>query len=255
MRIERRDAPRQLRRAFPFAEIKLAGAESDAGTFEGYGAIFGNEDAYGDVIRKGAFAQTLEEWAARGKWPPMLSQHGGWGVGADDMTPVGAWTDMAENSRGLKVKGRLFALDTERGRYLHEGLKSGTLDGLSIGFVTREMIINTDPDEPARILTNIDLWEVSIVTFPANPEARVLSVKSLTPDQLRDLEDRLREAGLSRSDAVTAIAVLKRLQREAGAPTSGRREVAAPAISQEEQALIETIRRTTGSLYAGALAR
>jgi HK97 family phage prohead protease len=193
------------RKAIRLIETK---AEDKPGTFSGYGAIFGNEDSHGDVIRQGAFSSTLKEWKDRGKWPPMLLQHGGgfFGGGARDMLPVGVWTSMEENSRGLKVEGQLFALSTEQGQYLYEGLKSGVLDGLSIGFQTRESITGTRPGEPDRILTNIDLWEVSIVTFPANPKARVTSVKG-EPTK-RDLEHALREAGFSRKAALTLVAKL-----------------------------------------------
>ena len=194
MQIERRD--------IRLMETKL---DDGAGTFAGYGSVSGNVDAMGDVIQQGAFAETLGEWRDKGKWPPMLLQHGGWGLGADDMLPVGQWTDMTENSRGLKVEGRLFALDTERGRYIHEGLKSGALDGLSIGFQVREAVEGTRPGEPRRKLTNIDLWEVSIVTFPANPKARVGSVKTLGTDELRELEGALRDEGLSRADSRIAV--------------------------------------------------
>lgn len=102
-------------------EIKLASDSVDAktGEFSGYGAVFGNVDSYGDVIAKGAFRDTLREWEQRSKLPPMLLQHGGGFMGgADDMLPVGQWTQMEENSKGLKVSGKLFALGTERGQYL-----------------------------------------------------------------------------------------------------------------------------------------
>ena len=97
-------------------EVKFAGSASE-GTFSGYGAVFGNRDSYGDVIDKGAFKSTLREWEEKGKLPPMLLQHGGgiFGGGADDMLPVGKWTAMEENARGLKVEGQLFALGTSAG--------------------------------------------------------------------------------------------------------------------------------------------
>jgi HK97 family phage prohead protease len=109
-------------RAFGLTEVKLAGG--DTGTFEGYGAVFGNVDSYGDVIAKGAFAGSLREWEKRGKFPPMLLQHGGgmFGGGASDQLPVGKWEHMEERSKGLWVKGKLFAMTTERGQYIHEGL-------------------------------------------------------------------------------------------------------------------------------------
>lgn len=222
MRLERRE--------ISITDIKLAEEEgATAGRFSGYGAFFGNKDSYGDVIERGAFKQTLREWEARKKWPPMLLQHGGgfFGGGADDMLPIGKWSHMEENAKGLKVEGELFALNTERGQYIYEGLKAGALDGLSIGFRIREAVTGTRPSEPKRKLTNIDLWEVSVVTFPANPKARVSGVKTVAPMELRQLEGRLRdEGGLSRSEAVTAAAVFRdwMQQREAGDPGDASRD-------------------------------
>jgi len=204
-----------------FLETKLADVP---GAFSGYGAIFGNFDANDDVIRSGAFTRTLKEWEAdRGKLPPMLLQHGGgfFGGSAEDMLPVGQWTSMEENKKGLKVEGQLFALNTEKGQYIYEGLQSGVLDGLSIGFETKEFISGTKPGEPNRTLTDIELWEVSIVTFPANLDARVGAVKNLSIDELRELEGVLRDGGLSRRDGLKAISAFKRwFQRDAEAPDS-----------------------------------
>lgn len=170
--------------AFKFASDK-------SGVFSGYGAVFGNVDSGGDLIEKGAFKQTLREWEDKGKYPPMLLQHGGGFLGgADDMLPVGKWTAMEENARGLKVEGELFALGTERGQYIYEGLKAGALDGLSIGYRVKEFAMGTKPGEARRTLKTLDLVELSIVTFPMNDKARVGSVKTI-----RDFEAFLRDAG------------------------------------------------------------
>jgi HK97 family phage prohead protease len=204
-------------------EIKLAADDVDAktGEFAGYGAVFGNIDSYGDVIEKGAFKATLREWEDRGKLPPMLLQHGGVGMNAEDLLPVGQWVSMEENARGLKVSGRLFALDTAKAKYIYEGLKSGVLDGLSIGYRAKKYARGTKPEQPRRKLEEVDLVEVSIVTFPANGKARVSAVKSLfdlTAMDFREIETSLRDEGLSRADAVKAIAGLKAwLRRDAGA--------------------------------------
>jgi uncharacterized protein len=191
-------------------EIKLASDDIDAktGEFAGYGAVFGNVDAYGDVIEKGAFKTTLREWEGKGKLPPMLLQHGGGMLGAaNDMLPVGQWTAMEENSRGLKVAGKLFAMGTERGQYLYEGLKAGVLDGLSIGYIARKYVNGSKAGEPRRKLTDIDLKELSIVTFPANDKARVGAVKSADGIKtIRDFEDFLRDVGGYSNAAAKAIA-------------------------------------------------
>lgn len=215
---------------FDMTEVKFA--SDKAGVFSGYGGVTGNKDYGGDVIEKGAFRDTLREWQDKGKFPPMLLQHGGGFLGgAMDQLPVGKYTHMEENSKGLKVEGELFALGTERGQYIYEGMKSGTLDGLSIGYRVKEFVLGTKPTEPRRTIKSLDLVEVSIVTFPMNDKARIGAVKSdFDP---RELEAMLREAALSRSDAVKAVATFRKwLQREAEAPgTSPRDEVGADIVA------------------------
>lgn len=174
-------------------EIKFAAGASD-GTFSGYGAVSGNVDSYGDVIEPGAFRDTLRAWQDKGKYPPMLLQHGGGFLGgADDLLPVGKWTKMEENTKGLKAEGQLFALGTERGQYIYEGMKAGALDGLSIGYNVKEFVAGTKPGEPRRKLTNIDLVELSIVTFPANDKARIGNVKASDIKTIREFEGVLRD--------------------------------------------------------------
>jgi HK97 family phage prohead protease len=197
-------------------EFKFAG-DGKTGVFSGYGAVFGNVDSYGDVIERGAFRETLREWEQRGKYPPMLLQHGGgWMGGADDLLPVGKWVSMEENSKGLKVEGELFAMNTERGTYLYEGLKSGAIDGLSIGYRAKKYKVGTKPTEPTRTLQEVDLVELSIVTFPANDKARVGSVKSADIDEIKtlsDAEDFLREVGRHRLSKATARDLVSRISK------------------------------------------
>lgn len=178
---------------FDVEEMKFA--DGKVGAFSGYGAVFGNVDAGGDLIERGAFKQSLREWEDKGKLPPMLLQHGGgiFGGGVDDMLPVGKWTSMEENAKGLKVEGELFAMTTERGQYIYEGLKAGAIDGLSIGYRVKEYTLGTKPNEPRRRLKTLELRELSIVTFPMNDRARVGSVKSIKT--IREFEDFLRDVG------------------------------------------------------------
>lgn len=204
-------------------ELKLASSDPDAktGVLSGYGAIFGNKDSYGDVIKKGAFRDTLRDAKKRGAMPKMLLQHGGFIGPAEDGIPVGVWKSMEEDDVGLKVEGELFALDTQKGRYIYEGLKSGALDGLSIGYIAREVEYGKKPEDPPRTLKKIDLMEVSIVTFPANGEARVADVKTIeTLATLSDAEDYLRDAcGFSRQQARTFVSRVKGMgQRDADKP-------------------------------------
>lgn len=206
-----------LHSSFGLREVKLAGG--DAMTFSGYGAVFDNVDSYGDLIVKGAFTDTLARAKSTGQWPAMLMQHGGWGMGADDMTPVGIWTSLEEDSIGLKVEGKL--ADTVRGREAYGLLKMDprpAIDGLSIGYIAKTWEARSKPEDPRRKLTKVDLLEVSLVTFPANPKARVGSVKSSGGLTIKDAEEALREAGFSRTEAKAILAKgFKAIdQREAG---------------------------------------
>lgn len=193
-------------------ELKLDANSNDAMSFEGYGAVFNNIDSYGDVILPGAFKATLREAKKANQWPAMLLQHGGFKLTAQDMMPVGVWTDLDEDDTGLRVKGKL--APTPRGQEVYELMKMSprpAITGLSIGYMAKEFILGTKPDEPRRQLKKIDLFEISPVTFPANGSARVSAVKSLDEIvSLADAEDFLREVGgLSKSQAVAFIARVK----------------------------------------------
>ncbi len=230
-------------------------ANDTTGAFSGYGAIFGNIDATGDVIEHGAFKRTLKEWKKeRGKWPPMLLQHGGgfFGGNAEDLLPVGQWHDMEENRKGLKVDGQLFALNTEKGQYIYEGLKTGVLDGLSIGYETKQFIQGTKPGEPNRKLVDLELWEVSIVTFPANDAARITAVKNLSIKEVRELEGILRDGGLSHKEAAMAIPAFKRwLQRDAEVPGNESRDEMTP----DEKELLNSAERVAGKFIREIFSR
>ena len=199
------------------AEFKVEGEEM---TFEGYGASFGNVDSYGDVIVKGAFDKTLRDAKRSGIWPAMLLQHGGGFLGgAEDQTPIGVWTDMHEDDKGLVVKGKLAA--TVRGQEVYTLMKMTprpAITGLSIGYLAKEFTLGTKAGEPRRMLKAIDLFEVSCVTFPANGKSRLTSVKAGDRPTIRLAEEALREAGFSRTEAKAILASgFKALpQRDAG---------------------------------------
>jgi len=187
-------------------ELKFAGAEAEAMSFSGYGAVFGNVDSYGDVIEPGAFAQFLAD-AKSGKqaWPAMLLQHGGMGMSAEDMTPVGVWTSLAEDGNGLRVEGQL--ADTARARDLHALMKMTprpAITGLSIGYIPKEWEPRSKADDPRRKLKRVDLVEISPVTFPSNGRALVDSVKS--GRTIREAHKSLQDAGFSRREAKAILA-------------------------------------------------
>lgn len=190
------------RMACGFVDLKFDASQADVMSFSGYGAVFGNVDSYGDVIAPGAFADTLAASQKSGVWPAMLSQHGGFGMSADDMTPVGVWTELSEDGHGLKVAGK-FA-ETPRGRELYTLMKMEprpAINGLSIGYIPKEWTSRSRPDEPRRTLKKIELVEISPVTFPANGKARVTQVKGTDMTE-RDFEKLLtQDLGFSRSEA------------------------------------------------------
>jgi hypothetical protein len=161
----------------PF-EIKASDADEPM-SFSGYGSVFDTIDSYGDTIAKGAFRATLKEWKAYKKLPKLLLQHGGggfFGGAADDMVPIGKWKEMREDDHGLFLRGRLFDIGTDRVKATYAAMKEGELDGLSIGFHTRKS--KMDETTGIRTLTDVQLFEVSLVTFPANDPARVVDVRS-----------------------------------------------------------------------------
>jgi hypothetical protein len=134
------------------------------GSVEGYASLFGEIDQARDMVMPGAFAQTLRLRGVRRI--PMLFQH-------DPAEPIGIWQEITEDWRGLRVRGRLIP-DVTRARELLALLREGAADGLSIGFKTVKA--HVDPKSRVRKLDQLDLWEISIVTFPLLPGARVSAV-------------------------------------------------------------------------------
>jgi len=132
------------------------------GEFEGYASVFDVVDQHSDIIKKGAFGLALNP-----KEVKLLWQH-------KPEEPIGWLESIQEDSRGLYVKGKLL-LASSRGKEAYELLKGGAISGLSIGF---DVIKQSFDHKAKRIIEEIKLWEVSLVTFPANNEARVLSVKN-----------------------------------------------------------------------------
>jgi HK97 family phage prohead protease len=207
-----------------FVDLALDRVEAD-GTFSGYASLFGAVDLGKDVVERGAFTRALRERAAAGI--RMLFQH-------DPASPIGTWSEIREDRRGLFVRGRL-ATDVAKAREVHALMRAGALDGLSIGF--RTVKARRDATSGIRHILEADLWEISVVTFPMLPGARIETVKGGRPRRLptvREFETWLtRDAGLSRSDARAVIA-------KGFAPLLRRRDAAAGP-----QSLVDTIRRAT----------
>jgi HK97 family phage prohead protease len=140
----------------------------DQGTFTGRASIFGDPpDRYGDTIAAGAFRRSLDEHRAAGTAPLLLWQHR-----ADE--PIGTWTGLRETAAALEVEGKL-VLETQRGREAYELMKAGALNGLSIGFRTRQSEARKGG---GRLLRDLDLAEISIVSLPAASRARVHHVRN-----------------------------------------------------------------------------
>ena len=168
--------------------------DKDYGTFQGYGSVFGNKDLGNDVIERGAFLKSLKKRKPQNV--KLLYQH------KSDM-PIGVFDEIKEDDHGLVVKGRL-ALKTQAGAEAYELLKMGALDGLSIGFRVNPKEVSYDKRGNKRIIKEVDLMEVSLVTFPMNPQATVRSVKG-EDISIREWENGMRDAfSLSRSEAKMA---------------------------------------------------
>ena len=173
-------------------ELKAEGEEE--GIFEGYASIFGNKDLGNVVVEEGAFVKSLRKRKAKNV--KMLWQH------KTDM-PIGVYERISEDGEGLKVRGRL-ALGTQGGRDAYELLKMGAIDGLSIGYKADPKKQHYDDRRRKRHLKEVDLMEISLVTFPMNPKAQIQAVKG-ADRTIRDWEKFLRdEGGLSRSEAKIA---------------------------------------------------
>ncbi len=177
-----------------FVGLTLDEVEAD-GVFSGYASLFGAVDLGKDLVEKGAFAASLKARGAAGI--RMLFQH-------DPAEPIGVWTEIREDQRGLFVRGRL-AKDVARAREVLSLMRTRALDGLSIGF--RTVRAKSDPRSGVRRILEADLWEISVVTFPMLPDARIEHVKGRRLPTTREFESWLtRDAGLTRGEARCVIA-------------------------------------------------
>jgi len=172
------------------AELECKADEKE-GTIQGYASTFGGKpDSYNDIIAAGAFTNSIEKNGYGGNGIKMLWQH-------DSKMPAGIWTRMFENKTGLKIEGQL-ATKTQIGHDAYELIKLGAVNSMSIGFNIVDHEVN--PKTNVRTIKKADLWEVSLVTFPANTNATITQVKALIEESKteRELEQSLNSFGLSR---------------------------------------------------------
>lgn len=141
----------------------------DDGTFSGYCSVFDVVDSYDEIVKKGAFVDSLNDWQAKGKMPPVLWQH-------DRSEVIGVWTKLYEDDKGLFGEGKLLIDDVAKAKEAYALIKVGAIDGLSIGYRTEKYRYNSDDDTID--LLKLNLKEVSIVTFPANEDSTVSNVKA-----------------------------------------------------------------------------
>lgn len=181
-------------RTLPF-EIKSV---ADSGMVEGVISAFGGVDAYGDKIERGAYAKSLKRLAESGRKLPVLYQH-------DPARPIGVWSDLHETDAGLVGKADL-ALEVPDAGMAHALARKGALTGISIGYEVAPGGARNDGN--VRVLSDIILWEASLVTFPADPKARVTGVKS--GNLIEAVEQLVREFDYSGRQAKTAASALWR---------------------------------------------
>ena len=184
-------------------DYKGLDAEED-GSFEGYGSVFNNKDLGNDVIKYGAFSESIK--SKKPKQIKLLYQHK-----TDE--PIGVIDSLEEDSRGLKIKGRL-AMKTQKGKEVYELMKMGALDSMSIGYRLSPDDYKYSDKLKKRTISNLDLMEISMVTFPMNPKAKVTKVKLAEMD-VRELEKYLCDIGMTNSVAEQSAGVLfKSFNRE-----------------------------------------
>lgn len=177
-----------------FKELRLADFEikqdGETNVFEGYASTFENTDSVGDIIERGAFTNSIAK-----RLPKMLWQHR-----ADK--PIGIYTEIREDERGLFVKGKL--ANTTLGNEAAELARMGAIDSMSIGF----SIVNDEYDRnnKTRTIKELNLYEISLVTFPANEQAKITSAKNDLPQTERQFEKFLRDAGFSKKQSVAITA-------------------------------------------------
>ncbi len=180
-------------------EVKLEGSKGGA-EFEGYGSVFGALDSYNELVAPGAFTKSIAEIKASGRALPVLWNH-------NSSEPIGKYSDLAEDAHGLKVKGELLVESVGRAKETAALIAAGVVSGLSIGYFVKDY--SRDEETGVITLKELRLREVSIVTFPANAEARIETIKAKLAGggelSKRECEKLLRDAGFSKTEALRML--------------------------------------------------
>jgi len=209
---------------------------SEDGVISGYGAVFGNVDQGGDILDVKSMDETLEAHKTSGTMPKMLWQH-------DPAKIVGKWTSMEVDEHGLKMQGKLIT-ELPLGKEAHVLTKHGVLDGLSIGYRTKDYEMEKGG---VRRLKSIELLETSLVTFPMNTSARITDVKQIT--DVRQVERILRDAGIANKFAKLlashgfeqAVSIVETGQRDADREKDEKRAAELADLKTQLTALKEKI--------------
>jgi HK97 family phage prohead protease len=161
------------------AELKFVG-DPEAGEIAGYGSVFNTLDWHGDMISPGAFDETLAEQKAAGRVLPMFGEHSFAFIGGDPY-PIGVWTDVQPDEKGLRVKGKLVSLQHPDVSRVRDLVKVGAIPGMSIAYKVRPggAVKGVKAGEPKRLLKSLDLFSIDVVGEPSNPQARIDSIKAM----------------------------------------------------------------------------
>lgn len=195
-------------KSFQLGEFKALGSDSEPGSFEAVVGVFGNVDAGGDRIQKGAFSRSLGEWAEKGRSIPVLWSHD------KETPPIGVVSEARETTEGLRVKARLFVGDHPQASAVYAAMKAGALQEFSFGYGARDYSHVVENGQKIRILKDIHLGEVSPVFAGMNPDTRLLAVKSANDDlqAQKDAIDRqiaeLTEQSKTLGEAIASLNVL-----------------------------------------------
>ncbi len=228
---ERKNQVGDLSRLAVDCELKFTGEEDGkpVGLVSGYASVFGVLDRGGDIVQPGAFKKTLAEWRKRKAMPPLLWQHDSW-------QPIGICTLLEEDEKGLRFEAQL-VLEVPQAAQARALIQAKAVRATSIGYQTRDSDI--DRNTGARLLKQVDLWEISLATFPMLPEALLTGVKNDAQFDPRLWEQAFRDEGLSTREAKLAVSVVrKQALRDEGQTEPTFRDGAADVLMALRKATI-----------------